>query len=287
MHHKNLLLGCHLSIGGGLEKSIERAEKLGCTCFQIFTKSNRQWDTKALTLPAIQLFKESLAKSPTIKTVIVHASYLINIGSGNALLNKKSAQSLEQELQRCENLGIPYLVLHPGSFVNTDKKTSLDNIINNLSTILDNNPGKTMIILENTAGQGSSIGNNFEDLSFIKKQVSQSNRIGFCLDTCHLFAAGYDFRTAEEYDRLWSLVDKTLGLENLKLLHLNDSKGDLGGGIDRHAHIGKGKIGIEAFRLLMNDKKLFHIPKILETPKEIIENEDADIYNMRVLESLL
>lgn len=288
MHQKNrTILGCHVSIAGGLEKAIEQAKNLDCSCFQIFTKSNRQWHASDLTATKIALFKEKLQATYGIKTVVAHASYLINIGSGDESLNYKSAKSLEQELQRCQALEIPYLVMHPGNAVNIDKNSSKKLIIENLSTILNNNPGKTILVLENTAGQGSSIGNLFEDLKDIRAGIETRERIGFCIDTCHAFAAGYDLRTDKDYQKLLSLLDGLLGLENIKVLHLNDSKGNLGSNLDRHANIGEGKIGLGLFDRIINDEKFSNIPKILETPKEIVHGLSSDIYNMNLLRSLI
>ncbi len=278
------LVGAHMSIAGGLEKSIERATSIGCTCMQIFTKSNQQWKAKEIDQASADLFKKTL-KASTIRSVVVHASYLINLGSNDEALNKKSVHALTEELQRCQELDIPYLVLHPGSYGTSTATDCMKRIAHNLSTIIEKNPGKTMILLENTAGQGTAVGNTFEQLAFIRNHVSHPSKVGICFDTCHAFAAGYDFRTPTTYEALWNSFDKIIGLDHLKVLHMNDSKGDINSHLDRHADIGKGKLGIEAFRLICNDKRFFDIPKILETPKD--NDLKKDIENMNTLHGLL
>ena len=263
----SLLLGAHMSISGGLEKSIERGESINCTAIQIFTKSNRQWTAKKLTDDSRSLFKERV-KDSFIRSIIVHATYLINLGSPDIQTNKKSVTAVCEELKRCEQLDIPYLVLHPGSHLKSGEKTCLEKISDALNTIFEKTPGKTMILLENMAGQGSQVCYSFEQLAYIRSRSAYKKRLGICFDTCHAFAAGYDFRTQGSYTKIWKQFDTIIGLENLKAIHINDSKKELGSKIDRHEEIGKGKIGLEAFRLLFNDKRFFDIPKILETPKD-------------------
>jgi deoxyribonuclease-4 len=280
-----LLLGAHMSIAGGLEKSIERAVSINCTTLQIFTKSNRQWKAKPISEEEITAFKTAVKNNPFIKSIAVHASYLINIGSSDKELNKKSLESLDIEFKRCQALSIPYLILHPGSCGTSTPKHSMDSIANNINTILSNNPGKSMILLENMGGQGSSIGSTFEELAEIYKKIDEKNRVGFCFDTCHAFVAGYDFRDKKSYDFLWKKFEEILGLKKLKAFHINDSKKELGSKIDRHEDIGKGKIGLEAFRLLFNDERFFDIPKILETPKE--DDLKDDVKNMQTIIKLI
>jgi len=282
---QTFLLGAHMSIAGGIEKSIERAASINCTCMQIFTKSNRQWYAKPLDNESIKAFKHTTKNNPSIKAIAVHASYLINIASLDTELNKKSLQALDIEFKRCQALEIPYLILHPGSCGNTNKKQCINAIAHAINTVLKNNPGKSMILLENMGGQGSVIGSTFEELAEIYKAVDDKKRIGFCFDTCHAFVAGYDFRDKKNYENLWLQFDKILGLENLKAFHINDSKKELGSNADRHEAIGKGKIGLEAFRLLVNDERFFDVPKILETPKE--KDLEDDIKNINTLKSLI
>ncbi len=280
---RTLLLGAHISVSGGLEQAFIRGQSIGCTAIQIFTKSNRQWFAKNLTSEAIDLFKKTWAAS-IIQSVIVHAAYLINIGSSNPEIVTKSTQALKKELSRCEQLGITYLVLHPGSRGVSPEKISLTQIAEQLDQVLESTPGKTMVLLETMAGQGSNVCYQFEQLASIYQASRNKSRIGICFDTCHVFAGGYDMRTKETYERTWQLFDAILGLDLLKAIHINDSKKSLGSRVDRHEHIGKGQLGYEPFRLLFNDKRFFDIPKILETPKEQLVD---DLVNMKKIVSLL
>jgi deoxyribonuclease-4 len=283
-NNHQLLLGAHLSISGGLERALYDGQKIGCTAIQIFTHSNRQWHIKPLQAQEIATFKAA-QKETGINAVMVHASYLINLASPKADQQAQSLKTVIKELERCEQLGIDYLVLHPGSFVDGTEDAGLHYLVAGIEAALVASPGKTMILLENMAGQGSSLGRRFEQLAFIRDNIQQKKRVGFCLDTCHAFAAGYDLSTPETYNLLFNDIDKTLGLEHLRAIHLNDSKNVCGSHVDRHAHIGEGKMGIEAFRLLMNDPRLVHIPKILETPKDA--GLEDDIKNLEVLRGLL
>ena len=278
-------MGAHMSIAGGIYKSVERGESIGCTCIQIFTKSNRQWYAKPLTKEDIDEFKLTLKNSDIIQDIVAHSSYLINIGSPNKTINKKSVESLSLELQRCEALGIPYLIFHPGAHLTSSIEKCLELIAKNINTIIDQNPGKTMLLLENTAGQGTNVGYTFEQLATIYKKVRKKSRVGFCLDTCHAFVAGYDFTTEKTYNAMWKEFAKVIGLKKLKVIHINDSKKGLGAHTDRHEDIGKGKIGLEGFRLLFNDKRFFDTPKILETPKD--KDLKQDKMNMETIYKLL
>ncbi len=272
-----------MSIAGGFEYAIERGASIHCSTIQIFTKSNRQWQAKEITPAQVKAFATAV-KNSNISPILVHATYLINIGSANATLHKKSVLALKEELLRCELLGIPYLTFHPGSHVGFTEKECLNKISDSLNEILDQVPGKTTILIENMAGQGSTVCYQFEQIAFITEKSLFKKRIGVCFDTCHAFAAGYDFRTPETYQHMWQHFDEIIGLAYLKAIHLNDSKKDLGSHVDRHEDIGKGKLGLEAFRLIMNDKRLFDIPKILETPES---NLEAYAKNMEILKNLL
>jgi len=280
----SLLLGAHMSIAGGFEKSLERGESIGCTAIQIFTKSGRQWAAKKISPKEADLFLAKLKDTP-IKTVVAHASYLINIGSPDNTTAKKSINALADELDRCNILNIPYLVLHPGSRLDSDENECLQRISDNLNEAMSKTSGKTMLLLETMAGQGSSIGNTFEQLAFIRSKSEFKSRVGVCLDTCHVFAAGYDFRTPALYKQMWQDFDAIIGKNHLKAIHLNDSKKELGSNVDRHEDIGKGKIGLEGFRLLINDKTLMHIPKILETPKK--NGLEEDVANIKTIKDLI
>lgn len=267
MHKKQVLIGAHMSISGGMENAITAGESIDCTCIQIFTHSNRQWQVKSIKKEEAQKFKE-LQKKSNIRTVVVHASYLINIGSPNKETLEKSKRALLMELEHCEQLDIPYLIMHPGAATGSSEEDCLNQISEQLSEILEISENKkTIILLENTAGQGSNVGYKFEHLAQIINKNKHKKRLGICFDTCHAFTSGYDFRTEEEYKSMWKDFDKTIGFENLKVIHMNDSKSKLGSSIDRHENIGEGQLGLEAFRLIMNDEKLLDIPKILETPK--------------------
>jgi len=265
--NSGLLFGAHMSISGGYEKAILRGESIGCTAIQIFTKSNRQWAAKPISDHEAELFQKKFKES-TVKSVIVHASYLINIGSSDQAINQNSIHALIEELGRCEKLGLSYLVLHPGSRQGTSEKECLIIIAESLNKVFAQQKSTVMVLLENTAGMGTSVGYTFEQLAEIYSQVTDKKRLGICVDTCHAFAAGYDFRTKSVYDKTWEEFDKILGLDLLKAMHINDSKKPCGSKVDRHAFIGKGVMGLEAFKLLFNDERFFDIPKTLETPIE-------------------
>lgn len=282
---QSLLLGAHMSISGGLEQAIIRGESIGCSAIQIFTKSNRQWNAKKLSLDDINLFRQTVGKSSIKKEhIVAHACYLINLASTDTDINKKSITALTEEIERCELLEIPYLVLHPGSSQNSNITEGLDTITENLDKAFENIPGKTMVLLETMAGQGTSVCYQLEQLAYIYKNSKFRNRLGICLDTCHIFAAGYDFRTQETYSEFWRIFDHIVGIDLLKVIHVNDSKKELGSRVDRHENIGKGQIGFLGFELLFKDKRFFTVPKILETPKNSLEE---DIMNMNTIKNLL
>jgi deoxyribonuclease-4 len=287
--YQSSLFGAHISIASGLNNAIEEGEKLGCTAIQIFISSNRQWHMASLKEQTIELFKASRLKS-SVRIVIAHASYLINIGSPKDSVYKQSIKALSEELLRCQILDIPYLVVHPGSHLQTSEEKSLERVINALDTILQSAPGTTEIVLETMAGQGSTLCYTFDHLEYIIKNMHHIGRIGVCFDTCHVFAAGYDLRTEESYTKTWNIFNQKVGLKNLKVIHVNDSKAPLGAKIDRHEHLGMGTIGPKAFKLLFTDDRFLHIPKIIETPqkepddlkkninfiKQIIKNEQSN-----------
>lgn len=279
----SLLFGAHMSIVGGIDKAIERGQSIGCTAIQIFTKSNRQWKAKELTTTEIDLVKAAQKKSPML--MVDHAPYLINIGAQDAEIEKKSTDALLLELMRCNDLDIPYLVLHPGSHGNTDEASCLERISNNLNKLFHHaHNTSTMILLETMAGQGNSVGYTFEHIKELIQNSDFKKRLGVCFDTCHAFAAGYDFRTEKTYHTLWDEFDRVIGIKKLKAMHINDSAKDLGSLVDRHANIGQGKLGLETFRLLFNDPQFFDIPKILETPKDSLADDEK---NMKIIYSLI
>lgn len=282
MPKQPLLLGAHMSIAGGFEQALFRGESIGCTAIQIFTKSNRQWRANPITQEQATLFKETAEKS-SIQWIMTHASYLINIAAPDPEIHKKSIAALAQELQRCELLGIPYLILHPGSAGKGDQKAALAQIAQSLDDVFNEIPGSTMILLENMAGQGSSTCSTFESLAAVRQLAHHKKRLGFCFDTCHAFAAGYDLRTEASYEKTWKEFDEIIGIEHLKAMHINDSKKELGSKVDRHEEIGHGALGLESFRLLFNDPRFFSIPKILETPKDTLEDYAKNMLLLRRL----
>ena len=278
-----MLLGAHVSISGGVFNAPYRGEKLGCTAIQIFTKNQMQWKAKELSKNDIEKFKTELKKS-TVKSVIAHNSYLINLGSPDRDNLEKSRASFETEMQRAEALGIPFLVFHPGSYLNGNEVQGLRTIAESINILLNKYHNfKLTLLLETTAGQGSNLGYRFEQLAEIINLVDQQDRVGICFDTAHAFAAGYDIRTKEAYEKTFATFDNILGLKKLKAFHLNDSKKEIGTKVDRHEHIGKGLIGLDAFRFLLNDPRIENIPKILETPG----TEEDFKRNLDLLKSLI
>ena len=277
-------LGAHESIAGGLYRAFDRAQSVGCETVQIFVKSNRSWAVKSLTEEEIARFKERAAETG-IHPVVAHTSYLLNLGTPDEKLWHRSLETLIIELERCEALEVPYLVLHPGSHVGTGEEAGLARVAEALGKVHAATPGfRAQILLETTAGQGTNLGYRFEHLAWLLENTPQGDRLGVCLDTCHVFAAGYELRTEEGYEATMAAFDRTVGLERLRAVHLNDSKGDLGSHKDRHEHIGKGHIGLEGFRNVLNDPRLAGLPGLLETPKSDDLHEDAE--NLAVLRSL-
>lgn len=279
-----LLLGAQVSIAGGIENSIKEGEELGCTVIQIFTKNNRQWSFDTLTTEEAQAFIEAQEASP-IKVVVSHASYLINLGSPKKEVQKRSLKALEAELMRCHQAKIPLVVLHPGSCLDSEKDVCVAQIADHLSEVLEKTPKDVTIVLENMAGQGSAIGNTLEQLAEIYHAATHKSRLGFCFDTCHGFAAGYDLRTEKKYHDFWDQFDKILGIDRLKVMHLNDSKKACGTHVDRHEDIGEGEMGLEPFRLIMQDMRFKEIPKIIETPMSL-ERISSHGRNLAVLRRL-
>jgi deoxyribonuclease-4 len=280
-----LRLGAHESIAGGLYKAFDRAHSVGCDSVQLFVKSNRAWAVKPLAKDDIALFRAK-AEDTGIEPVVGHASYLLNLGTPDDVLWKRSRDTLIVELERCETLGVPYLVLHPGSHVGTGEEAGLARVAQALGEVHAATSGfHTQILLETTAGQGSSLGHRFEHLAWLVASAPEGERLGVCLDTCHVFAAGYELRTPDGYAATMDEFDRVVGLERLKALHLNDSKGDLESHKDRHDHIGKGHIGMEGFRHVLNDPRLAELPALLETPKSDDLHEDRE--NLAVLRSLV
>lgn len=280
-NHNKLLVGCHVSIAAGVQQALYTGAELGCTALQIFTASNRQWALKEFSEQTSNLFKQAQQET-SIEHVVSHASYLINLGSSSPLIREKSLQALKQELVRCAQLGIKYLVLHPGAGT-LPEQACLDLIIRGINQVFSHNNTPVTLLLENTAGQGTSVGYTLEHLAYLIHKSAVKERLGVCFDTCHAFAAGYSFTTPQEYAVFWNLFDSIIGLDYLRVIHMNDSLRELGSRVDRHEHIGKGKIGLAAFDFIINDTRFVHCPKILETPKTTLTD---DIKNIALLKSL-
>ncbi|MCK4499154.1 deoxyribonuclease IV [Candidatus Babeliales bacterium] len=277
---KNVLIGAHLSIAGGFAKAIERAESIGATALQIFSKSARSLFAKPLDKKAVKEFKTS-QKASSVKIIAIHTSYLINLASPNSKTETNSINSLLEELKRCEALGAQYLVLHPGSHLGSGIETGIKKIAKNINKVLKKHSGKAKILLETMAGQGTNIGSTFEEIRQIYNLIDDKKRIGVCLDTCHIFSAGYDLNSAEGYAKTMKQFTRIVGISRLKLIHINDSLTSFDSHKDRHTNIGKGNISPAAFKALMNDPKLTKIAKILETPApEGLDTYKKEIYNL-------
>lgn len=260
------LIGAHVSIAGGVSKAPDRGAANGCTAIQIFTKSPNQWASSPLTDEECDAFKARW-KATGLKSVMAHDAYLINLASPDARLWKRSIKAFEEEMNRCARLGVPALVMHPGSHMGRGEKTGLERVVKALARVLAGTKRSGVkVLLETTAGQGNCLGAPFEHLAAMIDLLDGHQRLGICFDTCHVFAAGYDIRTPSSFEKVLRNFDRVIGLDRLCLFHLNDSKGDLGSRLDRHAHIGCGRIGPDLFRYLVRARRFKSIPKIIETP---------------------
>jgi deoxyribonuclease IV len=277
------VLGAHQSIEGGYHKAVERAHLCGCECVQLFTKNTNQWTGREVTPEETRRFREAL-DATGVSHPIAHDSYLINLASPDSRLWGKSVDAFAAELHRAEALEIPYVVTHPGAYTTGSEEGGLQNIVGALDEI-HRQCGRLRAdcLLETTAGQGTSLGWQFEQLRAILDGVKEPDRLGVCFDTCHIFAAGYDLSTKKAYEATMAGFDRLVGLERIKAFHLNDSRRDLGSRIDRHEHIGFGRMGLEPFRLLLGDPRFRDMPMYLETPKGEKDGVDWDVINLRVL----
>mgnify|MGYP003984912731 CR=1 FL=1 len=285
------ILGAHMSMAGGYYKSINSGAAAGCQCVQLFTKNNNQWRAKDISDEDVNLFKTQLAKH-AIKHTLSHASYLINMASPKDELWEKSIDAFVIELQRAELLGIPYVVVHPGSYTTSTAAEGIRRIAVALDEVHQRLPKiTTKCLLETTAGQGSNLGWQLEQLAEMLQQCQTSERVGICVDTCHMFAAGYDLRDDSIYDQTLEQFNHLIGLERLFAFHLNDSKRELGSRKDRHEHIGEGEMGLDPFRLLLNDPRFTNIPMYLETAKgerpNCPDQLTWDQYNLKTLRGLI
>jgi deoxyribonuclease-4 len=283
------ILGSHVSAAGGVHKAVQRAVDVGCDCLQIFSKNNNQWRAKPLTEKEVKAWTEALAQSHLVHP-IAHASYLINLASPKDDLFQKSVDALVVELERANLLRLEGLVVHPGAFTESSEEEGLNRIVDAVSEALTRvEPGSCRLLLENTAGQGSCLGYTLEQLAFLLDGINANDRLGICFDTCHAFAAGYEINTRRGFDAMRKEIKDMLPKNSIRALHLNDSKKPLGSRVDRHEHIGRGEIGLDAFRYLFQDPVLGKLPGYLETEKGTDEEsgEDWDVINLRTLRELV
>jgi len=278
-------LGAHMSIAGGLFNAPGLGRKATCDAIQVFTKSSNQWKAKMLTDEDVQKFFDA-QKETGVKVACAHDSYLINLASPDDTLHQKSYDAFKIELERCHLLKIPYLVMHPGSHVGSGEEAGLKKIAQSFNRLFDELPdNKTIVCQETTAGQGTNLGYRFEQLALVMDMVEDKKRMAVCLDTCHIFAAGYPIKDEKDYKKTMKEFNQILGLKKLKVIHINDSKKPFASRVDRHEHIGEGYLGLEPFRHILNDNRLKKIPKILETPKG--DDLKEDIENLGKLRSLI
>lgn len=281
-----LLLGAHFSIAKGLHNALLEAEAYDCNALQLFTKNANTWKERTLTPDEIETFAEVRQKTG-IDVIASHTSYLINLAGPEEKKHRMSCLALEQELIRSTQLQIPYVVLHPGAHMGEGVSAGISRAADSVNRIFARHPEiSTRLLFETTAGQGSSVGHVFEQLARLMDGVENKDGIGICFDTCHCFAAGYDIRTREGYRQTMAAFDRVIGLRHLFVIHLNDTEKALGSRVDRHAHIGRGKIGMTAFDTIMNDRRFQCIPKIIETPKEAA-GKDWDAINLKRLKDLV
>ena len=279
-----LLLGAHMSTGGGLHTAIERGCSIQCTAIQIFVKNNMQWFARPLTRDEIRAFLEHRQRRQ-LRSVFAHANYLINLAGSNGQFHANSIRALSEELIRADQLELPFLVLHPGAHLGAGEDAGLEKIVKSIDEVFRKIPKvKTRIALETTAGQGSCLGHRFEQIAYIIHNVREPERLCVCVDTAHIFAAGYEIGNEASVRKTFREFDRVIGLDRLAAIHLNDSKTGRGSRVDRHEHIGKGQIGLDAFRFIMRGRRFSKIPKVLETPKGKEMREDVE--NLRKLRGL-
>lgn len=277
-----MLLGAHVSISGSIDKAIDRAKELGCTTFQIFTRNPRGWTAKPLKKREVEEFRRKF-EEVGFKIAVAHMPYLPNIASPDKKSHQRSVKSLIQELERTGKLGLQYLVVHVGSHLGKGLAAGINQVAKAVNTALSKVDNDVMLLLENMAGQKNSVGSRFEDIRRILDLIEDKKRVGVCFDTCHAFAAGYDLRTRETIKTTLEDFDAIIGLKRLKVVHVNDSKGDLGSGIDRHEHIGMGKIGEKGFYELLHHPVIRPLPLILETPVDSRGNFATNLAKLKEL----
>jgi len=287
------LLGAHMSVAGGVSNAVERAVVHGCEALQIFSKNANQWRGRPLLPAEIREFRRRL-RAAGLGPVVSHASYLINLATTDRTLRRRSLEAMGDELDRAEALGLLGVVLHPGCYTIGSEADGLALIAESLLELLRGRPrGKTMVLLEHTAGQGTALGCTFEQLASIVGKMGGHRRVGVCLDTCHLLASGYDICSPEGYISTFKQFGRLVGFDRLRVFHLNDSKKPLGSRIDRHEHIGRGCLGLEPFRRIVNDRRFRSLPMLLETPKTegrspaVIQVDPLDAQNLNALRALI
>jgi deoxyribonuclease-4 len=279
------LFGAHMSIAGGLANAFERIGRVHGKSLQIFTKNQRQWFAAPLTDEEITAFNTARQKWGDLP-IGAHDSYLINLANPEKKAASRAINAFSEEIHRCAQLGIPYLIMHPGSHLGAGIESGLATLTANLDQAIAKAAGDSVtILLETTAGQGTGLGSRFEELACVLEHSSYSEQLGVCLDTCHIFAAGYDIRSPQVYELTIQEFDRTIGLERLKFFHVNDSKKELGSRVDRHEHIGLGHIGLQGFKLLVNDPRFAEMPMVLETPKQ--KDLAEDMKNLAALKKLV
>jgi deoxyribonuclease-4 len=281
------LFGAHMSIAGSYHKALLTAHEHGCETVQLFTKSSNQWKAKPFTDDDLATFKTTLTDTG-LQFPTAHDSYLINLASPDEALRRKSLEAFVIEVERADILGLSYLVTHPGSPTDGDERAGLRRVAKALDEVHKRCArAKVRVLLETTAGQGNSLGHRFEHLARLLELVKKPERLGVCFDTCHVFAAGYGLRTADEYADTMREFDRIVGLAQLRVFHINDSKKPQGSRVDRHEHLGRGCLGLEPFRMLVNDPRFSDRLMILETPKEDGDDDDMDRTNLSVLRGLM
>lgn len=280
--NKGRLIGAHCSIAGGFDKAALRGGELHCSAIQIFTKNSNQWKAAPITSSEIDVFKTAVA-SNDIKIVFAHAGYLINLATVDPEIHERSMESMRSEIERAAALGLPYIVVHPGSHKEAGEMAGIMQLVENLRRLRGEFKGSgTQIVLETTAGQGASIGYSFGHFAEIFSRLDWPADMGVCIDTAHIFQAGYDISTKKGYDGVMAELDEVIGLDYVRAIHVNDSKTECGSRSDRHEQIGNGKIGEEAFKALMADRRFAKMPMVIETPKgEGLENDDGNLGLLR------
>lgn len=276
------MIGSNVPTVGGLSKGFQWANAWGCECIQIYLTLSRRWAVAPLKPEEISAFKESFAMS-SVKIVVAHVPFLVNLASPNNVLRRRSVKRLEIELSRAKSLNVPYLIIHPGSYRGTDRVRGMMLAAEALNKVIRRAKNRlTAILLETMAGQGKMLGSTFDELAMIFQKLEDPQRFGVCFDTAHVFIAGYDIRSRTGYDRIMEEFDRKVGLKKIKAFHLNDAKSDLWSGNDKHACIGEGKLGLRVFRLIVNDQRFQGIPKILEIPERDARSRD----NIELLKKL-